>query len=249
MHPPDEAELTLDGFGFRERENGQQRTVAREGASGASLFRNDDDRMCIKLLREETRRTRLFAADVRLSEFADGDEAVCRVDVALLGGGENLAHRLYGFHRILPRGGFAGEHGRIRLRDGGMRDVREFRAGGNGLLDHAFEHVRGDDDGLSLSATEGDDFILYARHEFEGDFRTQVAARDHDAVGPVDDVLDVVDGLAGFDLRDDPGVALLPREEGAQFIDVLRVAHERRRDEIDVLCDAERDVFPVLLGE
>jgi len=52
------------------------------------------------------------------------------------------------FQGVFADGGFAAEHDGVGLLEDGVGDIGDFGAVGMGL-DHAFEHVGGDDDGAS----------------------------------------------------------------------------------------------------
>ena len=71
----------------------------------------------------------------------------------------------------------------------------------------------------------------------------EVAARDHHAVGGLDDLLGALDRLRLLDLGDQRQARVL-----AHARDVLGAAHERERDEVDADRLAEASMLEVLLG-
>ena len=92
--------------------------------------------------------------------------------------------------------------------------------------------------------------IFWSSGTFSGrHLHAQVAAGDHDAVGFADDLLEVQDGLGLLDLRDDRDVRLQRLDEETGLRDVLCRAHERERDVINALLDAEPEVVLVLVRQ
>ena len=151
--------------------------------------------------------------------------------------------------RIFADGGFAAQHDGVGLLENGVGHVGDFGARGHGRFNHAFEHVRGDDDGFALAQAGFDDAPLDDGQFFVGNFDAEIAARDHDAVGFVDDFFEVFDGLLVFDLGDDERVRFGLVEKFAQLKQVAGFAHEGQRDEIHAEFEAELHVGDVLGGE
>ena len=75
----------------------------------------------------------------------------------------------------------------------------------------------------------------------------QVAARHHDAVRRLDDLVDVVEPLAVLDLRDDLDLAAVGIEDVLHGFDVPGAAHERVCDEIHVVLHGPLDKPAVFL--
>ena len=87
--------------------------------------------------------------------------------------------------------------------------------------------------GLASSARLAHDLLLQERHVLERALHREVAARDHEAVEGLDDLVEVVDGLRLLDLGDDGQHHALLAHDRADVLDVLGVAHEAQRDEVD----------------
>ncbi len=83
----------------------------------------------------------------------------------------------------------------------------------------------------------------------ERDLDAEVAARHHDDVGRADDVVEVVDRGLVLDLGDDFRRRLPVLEKKAEQLDVVGLADERQRDEIDAFLEADERVAAVLFGE
>ena len=82
-----------------------------------------------------------------------------------------------------------------------------------------------------------------------GDLQSQVAARHHDAVDVLQNGVEVVQGFVFFDLGDqrDIGAELMHLAAGVK--NILAVAHEGQRHQVDLVGDAKRQVFFVFGGQ
>ena len=88
------------------------------------------------------------------------------------------------------------------------------------------------------------------RDELGLDLDAQVATGDHDAVGSLEDLVEVLDAEGALDLREDRHVlAAVLAAELADAADGLAVTDEGGGDVIDVLGQAEEDVLTVALGD
>src|SRR5581483_10615958 len=83
------------------------------------------------------------------------------------------------------------------------------------------------------------DPALDDRQFFVRDLDAEIAARHHDAVGLLDDGIEVFDGFLVFDLRDDQRTTRRFPDERLELPNVPRGAHERKRNEIDADFQAE----------
>ena len=88
-----------------------------------------------------------------------------------------------------------------------------------------------------------DDLLLHRRADLGSDLDAQVAAGDHDAVGGLENVVELVDGSSALDLGQNGHVLEL-----ADLAHALRVADEGGGDEVDALLEAEEDVLAVTVG-
>ena len=168
------------------------------------------------------------------------------VAFGLLGNGGHGLHRLEG---IFARGRFAAEHEGIGAIVDGVGDVGDLCSRGTRVVDHRVKHLRGHDHRFFLHHTLVNDLALDAGDAFDGHFDAEVAARDHDAIGGVDDLVDVVHAFLVFDFRNDLDVAAVCVENVLHSLDIGGVAHEGVGDEVDVFFDGQEDVGLVSLGE
>ena len=77
----------------------------------------------------------------------------------------------------------------------------------------------------------------------------QVAARHHDAVGRLEDLLEILDRLPPLDLRDDDRRTLRSAKEPSQADQIVGAPHEREGDEVHPLLDPELEVATILGGQ
>jgi len=91
---------------------------------------------------------------------------------------------------------------------------------------------------------------LLPQRDFLGpELHAEIAARDHDAVGDVDDLGESIERLRLLDLRDHGDRDAVDGEQALGFEHVLGPTHERQRDVIEAVAQRESDVDLVLLGE
>ena len=87
--------------------------------------------------------------------------------------------------------------------------------------------------------------LLDDRHGFDRNLDAEIAARDHDAVGGGDDVIELGERLVLLDLGDDRHALVPFRDERFGALDVFGRTHERERDVIDALLEPELEILEV----
>lgn len=88
------------------------------------------------------------------------------------------------------------------------------------------------------------------RNELGLDLDTQVATGDHDAVGSLENLVEVLDAQGALDLREDRHVlAAVLAAKLADAADGLAVTDEGSGDVVDVLGQAKEDVLTIALGD
>ncbi len=156
---------------------------------------------------------------------------------------------LHRAHRIVADGGLGRQHHGVRAVHDRVRDVRDFGARRRRRVDHRLEHLRGRDHDLVTRAREPDQALLQARHRRVADLDREVAARHHDDVARVDDRANVLHGFGALDLRDDVRLAARGAQQRTCLFDVIRVARERDRHEVEPIARGRLDVAPILVRE
>ncbi len=97
-------------------------------------------------------------------------------------------------------------------------------------MNHRLEHLRGDDGRTAEHAAGGEDAFLQGRHGLGRHLDAQVAARHHDAVALLDDLVEVVDGGRLLELGHHRGTA---GHQLLQLGDVVGVLYEGQRHPVD----------------
>ncbi len=171
------------------------------------------------------------------------DAAIDGVFFCYLG---DAAHHADRSQRIAPRGAFRRQHDRVRAVINGVGDIGHLGPCRHGGGDHALQHLRRDDDGLARLARAGDDMLLDGRDFLHRHLDAKIAARHHDGVGEVDDLVNIANGGGLFDLRHDSGA---PGDKLLDFGDILGPLHEGQRDPVDPEFEREIQIAAVLVGQ
>ena len=117
---------------------------------------------------------------------------------------------------------------------------------GTGLVDHRFQHLGRDHDRLAGAAPGARHLLLHARHLFERHLDAEIAARDHQRIGEIDDLVEPVDRLRLLDLGHHRGAAA---GDLLGFGDVLRALDEGERDPVDAGGERGFEIGAVLVGQ
>ena len=142
---PVESEFLSDGLALAEGVDGRVTGAQPGKVTGHAAAANEDDEgVGAEFVGHDDGALGDFFARVgQLGVFP-----IIRAAAAFDAGGDAVKH-LDALERVFADGGFAAEHDGVRLLENGVGDVSDFGAGGHGRLNHAFEHVGGDDDGAA----------------------------------------------------------------------------------------------------
>ena len=247
---PLEGELALDGGVGGDGDDDLLGTEGADDAGGVAVEGGGDDGAGADVFGEFVGAVGDGAAEVGAGGVGGVAGAhVLDVFGGVFGGAGDEGHGADGFDGVFAAGGLAGEHEGVGAVEDGVGDVGEFGAGGARIDDHRVEHLGGGDDGFAGLAAAADDGFLGEGDAFGGELDAEVAAGDHDAVGFFDDGVDVVEALFVFDFGDDAGAAAEGAEAFFDADDLFGEADEAGGDKVDVLGDAEGEVFAVSFGE
>ena len=245
MHRPVEREGIRDAVEFANGNDGRVAGAEGGGVAGhVAADCEDEHRVGLELIGQHD-----GALDELLTRAGEVRALVEVRAAAALDAARDAIKHFDAFQRILPDGRLAAEHDRVRLLEHGVRDVGDLGARGQWVLDHAFEHVRGDNDGASDVETRLDDAALDDGQLFVGTFDSEIAACHHDAVGLIQNFVEVTDGELVLNLGDEQRLVRCAGHDLAQLLDVLRLAHEGERDEVHADIEADLDIREILRGE
>ena len=235
-------------FVAREREHRNVGAHARHPQRRRAGFGERDDGGDVEMVRHVHDRHRDGLVDVREHVF---EPIVGRAAkrLVLFRADAQLGHRAHGAHRILADRRFGGQHDGVGAVHHGIRHVGNLGTRRRRRVDHRLEHLRGRDTNLVARTRETDQALLQARHRGIADFDGEIAARDHDHVARIDDRADIRHGLGALDLGHDVRVAAGRTQQPPRFFDIVGIARERHRHEIQLEVRSGLDVAPVLVRE
>mmetsp|Transcript_5057 Transcript_5057/g.10206 ORF Transcript_5057/g.10206 Transcript_5057/m.10206 type:complete len:238 (-) Transcript_5057:974-1687(-) len=169
----------------RYRQNGHPRTPLRAPKGGGSPQSEADDGLRVNGVgdltggRDHGVRGGLFEAE------GGGIYVVSVVSVGLYAIYDALLHG-YGFFGVLSCRALGAEHDGVRPVVNCRGHVGGLRPGGSGVVDHALEHLRGDDDRLAHLSASVDDSFLQKGDVLGGTLHAEITSRDHDSIAQLD---------------------------------------------------------------
>ncbi len=120
-------------------------------------------------------------------------------------------------------------------------------------MDHRLHHLRGRDHELVRLARHADHAFLQRRHSRIAHFHREIATRDHDAVGSIEDALQRGNRFRTLDLRDHLRLDAIRRTRDVRQLPrhfhVGGVLRKRYRDKVRTKRHRRLDVLHVLLGQ
>ena len=117
-----------------------------------------------------------------------------------------VRHGGHHLDRKVSNCGFRGEHDGICAIQHGIGDIKYFCAGGHGVTDHGFHHLRGRNHHAVTLSRGGNQIFLNTNELGVTHLDTQITARHHHAVGRVNDAIKqfrIGDHFGTLDFRDD----------------------------------------------
>ena len=161
----------------------------------------------------------------------------------------DLGHHLHSLHRVLAHGRLAGEHHCVRSVVNGVGHVSHLRSGRSGIADHGIQHLGCRDDDLAGFVALSDDGLLNVGNLLRRDFHAHVAAGHHNAVGRLDDLIQVLDSLCVLDLCDHSHLIVVIFQNLLDLPDGVRRSHKGCGDEIEAFLDTEKNVLFIFIRQ
>ena len=106
-----------------------------------------------------------------------------------------MRHSAHGLNGIVACSRLAAEHQRVSAIVDGISDVGHFSSCGAWVVDHGVKHLCGHDDWFLCSHTFANDAPLYAWDALYGYLDAKIAARNHDAVRRLDNLVNIVNAF------------------------------------------------------
>ena len=162
----------------------------------------------------------------------------------------NIRHGGQRLHRIFAGGGFAGEHHGAGAVIHRLRHIVDLCPGGTGIADHGIQHLRGYNDVFPRLSAASDDFLLEHGHLIAGHLHAEIASGYHNAVCRSNDLIDVVNALLIFNLRNDLHTACAhPLQQIADIHHVLGGPGKGGSNKIKAIFHREQNIAAILRGQ
>ena len=150
---------------------------------------------------------------------------------------------------VVTLGGLTRQHDAVGTVKNGVTNVADFSTGGARVVCHGLEHLGSANDGLSSNVALGDHHLLGDEDLAGRNLDTQVTTGNHDTVGLLQDLVEVVDTLLVLDLGDNLDVLAVLAEDLTDGRDVAAAADEGGEDHVNLVLDTKPEIGLVLLGE
>lgn len=155
----------------------------------------------------------------------------------------------HAFEGVFANSGFAAEHDGIRLLEDRVGNVSNFCAGGHGIIDHAFQHMGGHDDGFAFLQAGFDNAALGDWELLVGDFNTEITARNHNRIRLYDDFIHIANGFLVFEFGYKDRFVFRAIDHRPELADVFCFADEGKCDVINFEFEADSNIGKVLGSE
>lgn len=160
-----------------------------------------------------------------------------------------LGHHLDGLARVVTLGGLTRQHDTVGTVQDSVGNVGNLSTSGAGVVCHGLQHLSGANDGLALDVALGDHHLLGDEDLGSGDLDTQVTTGNHDTVGLLKNLIEVVDTLLVLDLGNDLDLLALLTKNLADVLNVGAAANERSEDHVDLVLNTELQIGNILGGK
>ena len=158
-----------------------------------------------------------------------------------------LVHHRHGFLGVVAFGGLAGQHDTISTVENRIANVGDFGTSRAGVVRHGLQHLGGADDGLAGDVALGDHHLLRDEDLAGGDLDAQISTRDHDTVGLLENLVEVVNTLLVLNLGDDLDIFAFLAEDFADVHEYPAAADEGGEDHVHIVLHTESEIGLVLL--
>ena len=154
-----------------------------------------------------------------------------------------------GLLRVLPHRRFGRQHDAVGTVQDGVGNVRGLRASRQAARSHRLQHLRRRDHRLTDKAGAGDELLLQDGHLLDRHFHAEVAARNHDSVAGLENLVKALQRVCPFYLRDNERLFAHVRGGRANRFDVGRGLHERLAHRVHALTEREFKAGAVVFSE
>ena len=169
----------------------------------------------------------------------------------LFGIGDGSGHDLNGGFKVGRVGGFSRQHDGIGPIVDGIGDIGTFGTGRPGIGDHTFEHLGGNDHGLSGNVAFANHPLLCQKDFGTWNFHAQISPSHHDPIGFLQNVIKILQTFLVFNLANDLDVStVVVMQEFLEILDIGSGTNKGGGDEFDSSLDPKVDnVTDILVGK
>jgi hypothetical protein len=160
-----------------------------------------------------------------------------------------VVHHGNGLGWVVTLGSLTRQHDTVSTVKNGVGNVRYFSTGGARVVCHGLQHLSSTNDRLAFQVALGDHHLLSEEDLGGRDFDTKITTSNHDTIGFLENLIEVVYTLLVLDLGNDLNFATLFAEDLSDFFDVFTPANKRSENHIDLVLDTKTQVVLVLLRE
>lgn len=160
-----------------------------------------------------------------------------------------LVHHTDSLARVGTLGSLTRQHDTVCTIQDSVGNIRHLSTSGTRVICHGLEHLSGANDGLALDVTLGDHHLLGDEDLGSGDLDTQVTTGDHNTVGLVKNLVEVIDTLLVLDLGDNLDLLTLFAHDFTDVTDIATTTDKRSKDHVDLVLDTELQVADILFGQ
>src|SRR6266853_169412 len=141
----------------------------------------------------------------------------------------------------------ARQHDRVHAVVHGVRGIADLGARGPRLDRHRFENLRRQNDGNALPPRAPCDVFLRRRDALERHLETEVAARDHHALARRQDLVEMIERLRTFELRDERRVAGMSfGQKASRLTQIVGRLNEAEGHHVDAQGHARVQIIDIL---
>mmetsp|Transcript_6806 Transcript_6806/g.13278 ORF Transcript_6806/g.13278 Transcript_6806/m.13278 type:complete len:375 (+) Transcript_6806:368-1492(+) len=178
-------------------------------------------------------------------------------DLKLLSTLDDIRHHLHRIDGILALRGLSRKHDSICTIVDGIRNIGNLCTGWSGILSHTFQHLGGNNYGLTGRITRRDHFLLSIRYRLDGNFHSKIAPSNHDTIRLLQNLIKVLHSSGTLDLTNNQRKrhAVVPPQLLSalghvvpNFPHPIGILNERRGHEVNILGHSIPDIDPVLIG-
>ena len=160
-----------------------------------------------------------------------------------------LVHLTNSFAGVGTLGSLSRQHHTVSTIGNSVSDVTDFGTGWAGVVDHGFEHLGSANDGLACDVAHGYHLFLGSKYLSGRNLNTQITSSNHDTIGFLQNLLEVVDALSVLDLGYDLDVLAVLTKDLTDGLDILSTADEGSKDHVNIILDTKSEIVLIFFGQ